>query len=647
MEHPGKPPHPTPEPEHPYAHRMAAIAEIGRAVTSILDLPAQLRALVDGLQQGLGYYGANVWILTEPAEAVQLKGGLAPDGQDLSLLELQLPVRADAPAQDHPGASTGAGNGILWVCQSGAHYLVEDLHRPESLALGQYFPQARAQLVLPLKVGPKRIGALEIISRRPGAFSQDDIVLLRSLADQATIAIRNATLYGVEQSRRRLAETSYQISQALSSTIRLDEVLELILKLLDEIVPADRLSVMLREGDELEFVARRGFPAGLDAAGIRVHLQQDGIYSQIFTTRAPLVIADAQLHPDWQQMEGLPAARSWLGVPLITNNQVIGMLSLAREHLLPYTYAEVTLTMTFAGQAALALENARLYDRLARFNQQLEERVQERTEQLRSAYDKLERLDQTKTNFIRVTSHELRTPLTVLLGYSQMMIQNPRVAQDAMLSQLADGIYSGADRLHDIVNSMLDIVKIDSAALELSPEPVSLDLVLRNVAGNFKNALRHREINLQIDNLNDLPRVIADGAALQKVFYQLLSNAIKYTPNGGSIRIDGRSLPGGERVDQTFVEVTVSDSGIGIDPAQQELIFTKFYQTGEVQLHSSSRTQFKGGGPGLGLPIARGIVQAHGGRLWVESSGHDEHSLPGSSFHILLPALTQDAPGAA
>jgi signal transduction histidine kinase len=200
---------------------------------------------------------------------------------------------------------------------------------------------------------------------------------------------------------------------------------------------------------------------------------------------------------------------------------------------------------------------------------------------------------------------------------------------------------------------MLDVVKIDSSAMEISPEPVAVGLLIRNVAGNYKNALRHREISLVIDDLSHLPIVEVDTSSMEKVFYQLLSNAIKYTPNHGIIHVSGSLIPthapGHDHAtahdhDHTppgWVEVIVEDNGIGIDPDQQELIFTKFYQTGKVALHSTSRTQFKGGGPGLGLAIVRGIIDAHGGRVWVESAGHDETNLPGSRFHLVIPIRPQ------
>jgi signal transduction histidine kinase len=230
----------------------------------------------------------------------------------------------------------------------------------------------------------------------------------------------------------------------------------------------------------------------------------------------------------------------------------------------------------------------------------------------------------------------------VLRGYSEMLQHDKVVKDNVMLSQLVSGIYSGSVRMHEIVNSMLDIAKIDSHALHLGTEPLAMDFLIMNVIGKFENALKQRNLTLTTQDLADLPSVEGDPEALQKVFYHLIGNAIKYTPDGGQITVAGRALGVGEMgFAGSGIEIVVSDTGIGIDPAMHELIFIKFYQTGEVALHSTGKTKFKGGGPGLGLPIAQGIVQAHGGKLWVESPGHDEVKCPGSHFHLVLPIRQQ------
>ncbi|PJF36522.1 MAG: hypothetical protein CUN49_04955 [Candidatus Thermofonsia Clade 1 bacterium] len=260
-------------------------------------------------------------------------------------------------------------------------------------------------------------------------------------------------------------------------------------------------------------------------------------------------------------------------------------------------------------------------------------------EELRKAFSTLEKLDRAKLDFIEVTAHELRTPLTIMRGYASMMLTDPAVRDNPTLREMAQGIVNGSQRLHEIVNNMLDVQRIDLAQVSVAAVPVSLPLVLRGAEMQFKEALQERRLTLLMDLAQNDGEggtyIEADPGLLGKAFYHMLMNAIKYTPDGGTIRISLRyeDHPILERV----AHVQIADTGIGIDPEYHTLIFEKFYRLGDVQLHSSGKTAFKAGGPGLGLAIARGAVLAHGGEIWVESEGHDEVNCKGSVFHVILP----------
>ena len=189
--------------------------------------------------------------------------------------------------------------------------------------------------------------------------------------------------------------------------------------------------------------------------------------------------------------------------------------------------------------------------------------------------------------------------------------------------------------LHVLVDDMVDISMIDNNLMALNFQPVWLNRSLNLLKADFQETLVRRKQNLEIRPFHGAEELIfADPERLYQAIKNIISNAIKYTPDGGSISIDGRMMPG-------FVELTVTDSGIGISPENQDTIFEKFGQLGDVSLHSSGKTKFKGGGPGLGLPIAKGIIEAHGGTIWVESEGYDEVRCPGATFHILLPLRSQ------
>lgn len=259
-------------------------------------------------------------------------------------------------------------------------------------------------------------------------------------------------------------------------------------------------------------------------------------------------------------------------------------------------------------------------------------KLQERTQELERANAILKRMDKTKSNFIQISAHELRTPLTLIMGYSQMLEQDTQ--RDPELASLARGILDGAERMTDVVESMLDVSRIDSDSLVMKKIDLEMQPVIDKVYKGFEQAFEERKIKFEAKGLKGLPPVSADPELLQKVFSHLVMNAIKFTPDGGKVKITGRYLNGDK---PPKVEIEVQDTGIGIAPDMKELIFEKFNQTGEVLMHSSGKTKFKGGGPGLGLAIARGIVQAHGGYIRVESPGHDEEKFPGSKFIVSLP----------
>lgn len=247
----------------------------------------------------------------------------------------------------------------------------------------------------------------------------------------------------------------------------------------------------------------------------------------------------------------------------------------------------------------------------------------------------LRQLDRNKLDFIQVAAHELRTPLTVLIGYVKLLRSFPDVKANAALSDVVEGIIKGSDRIHEVVNLMLDVTRIDTETLKVVPEAVPLMEIIQDLVQKFEKVTDGRKISIVIEYGADTPEINGDPTLIRKALYQLIVNAIKYTPDGGKISISTKSglvddeIPG--------VQISVQDTGIGLDAEQHELIFEKFYQVGSVAIHSSGRTTFKGGGPGLGLAIVRGVARAHGGKVWVESAGHNETTLPGSTFHLQLP----------
>jgi len=276
-----------------------------------------------------------------------------------------------------------------------------------------------------------------------------------------------------------------------------------------------------------------------------------------------------------------------------------------------------------------------LTDRLRDADRQAIAELRRANEELRRALRQLERLDRTKSDFIQVSAHELRTPVAALLGYAQMMQANPTARDDPELHMLVEGVVASTERLHRIFNSILDLSRVMDGDLKIHRSPVSIPVVFQGICAEFREPLEKRRLTLETKGLADLPFYPADPDLLYKAFRHLVNNAVKYTPDGGRITVVGREVDTPDL--GRCIEIAVEDTGIGIAPDDLDLIFEKFYRTGEVALHSSGTTEFKGGGPGLGLAIARGIVLAHGGRIWAESPGYDEETCPGSRFVVQLP----------
>jgi signal transduction histidine kinase len=265
---------------------------------------------------------------------------------------------------------------------------------------------------------------------------------------------------------------------------------------------------------------------------------------------------------------------------------------------------------------------------------EMETRVEHISNEMEKVQKQMERVDKSKSGFISVAAHELKTPITLIEGYSAMLHDLIRENKVDNLERLLGGMSTGIIRLRGIVDDMIDVSMIDNDLLRLNYQPMQVTTMMDALSYEYEKAFLDRSLTLvRKDFEGNRQWVYVDSVRLAQAFRNLINNAIKYTPDGGTITVDGRTLSG-------FIDVTVTDTGIGIAPENQAAIFEKFGQLGRVELHSSGKTKFKGGGPGLGLPIARGILEAHGGSLWVESPGHDEKTNPGSTFHVLIPLRT-------
>lgn len=465
-----------------------------------------------------------------------------------------------------------------------------------------------------------------------------ELARARDVAEKT--AAQNAKLFESEQERRRGAEALARSARQLSSLKAVENLHDQILDELCQVVPYDRGVLFMEDVNGSPHpLAQHGLPEHADMQGFRLKIKGMDFYTTVARKGETLLVRDVGSTEGWVQPEWLPRDRSWLGVPLYSQGNVIGLIILSRAAR-AFTDDDALLTTTFAMQATVALENARLYREMTDINHMMERMVAERVEELNNAYKTLEKHDKNKSAFIQVAAHELRTPLTVIKGYLGMLRTDAAIQASPALVEAVNGVLRGTNRLHQIVDSMLDAARLESQVVNAHIESVNLGLILRLIHKDYVEDLAHRNLTFVLDDaIREIPPLMADPELLKKALDHVIVNAIKYTPDGGAVTVSA-SVVEDRRLGE-MAEIRVKDTGIGIDPEHHKIIFEKLYQLGEVKLHSSSRTFYKGGGAGLGLAVASGIVKALQGSIWVESEGRNEETFPGSTFFIRLPLMKE------
>ena len=272
----------------------------------------------------------------------------------------------------------------------------------------------------------------------------------------------------------------------------------------------------------------------------------------------------------------------------------------------------------------------------------------------------MERLNQMKNSFLGLASHELKTPLTIIMGYVELLLSEREEPFDDDTLGLISHISKAGDRLSEIVRDMVDISLIDGRTIDLVSQDVDVNILVQRAVDKAEPHVKQRDQNLKLELSSDLPLVKCDVDRMIQALGNILGNAIKFTPDSGTIIIQTKLVhtprkpekfsSGG--IDGTcnlsngqipYVEISICDKGVGIAEAEQDAVFDKFHEVGALEEHSSGKVAFQSRGAGLGLSIVKGIVDLHGGAVWVESPGFDADRMPGSTFYVLLPAIDPNA----
>jgi signal transduction histidine kinase len=271
---------------------------------------------------------------------------------------------------------------------------------------------------------------------------------------------------------------------------------------------------------------------------------------------------------------------------------------------------------------------------LERHVQQIVENLENKVRELESANNRLVRLERMKSDFLTIASHELRTPLTLISGYSNLLEKKLKMEKADVLApvvQTAERLNQGVQRMQYVVDEIIRVSRVSSGLLDLQLTPTPLSQLATYVKEYYQAACEERELTIHLEeSLHQLPHLNVDAKQVKTALENVVGNAIKYTPNGGDIFVSGQH-------NKEWVTLGVRDTGIGIPQPEQQRIFEQFYVLGSLDHHSTSKHAYRGGGLGVGLAIARGIMEAHEGRIWVDSPGQDEAQLPGSTFYLAFP----------
>ncbi len=471
----------------------------------------------------------------------------------------------------------------------------------------------RSVVTVPMLREGEAVGAILVARQDPGRFADSEVELLKTFADQAVIAVENARLLKELQARTADLTRSVdqltalgEVGQAVISTLDLDTMLNTIVSRAAELAGTDGGAIYEYDdaAEQFRLRAEHGLAAGLVAARREIGIRKgEGAIGRLAVTREPIQITDigeegAYASPLRGALLGA-GIRSLLAVPLLREDRLIGGLVVNRKQPGEFAPEVIALLETFATQSALAIQNARLF-----------REIEDKSRQLEAA-------SRHKSEFLANMSHELRTPLNAVIGFSEVLLQQMFGALNAKQDEYLKDIYASGQHLLSLINDILDLSKIEAGRMELAPAPFHLPSALENAVTLVRERAGRHGIALSLDIDPALGELVADERKVKQILLNLLSNAVKFTPEGGRISLQAGRRNGG-------VEISVTDTGIGIAPEDQAAIFEEFRQAGSDEKRRE--------GTGLGLTLAKKFVELHGGRIWVESElGR------GATFTFTLP----------
>jgi signal transduction histidine kinase/HAMP domain-containing protein len=476
----------------------------------------------------------------------------------------------------------------------------------------------RSGLFVPMLREGAPVGSIAVTRSEPGPFSDNEIELLKTFADQAVIAIENVRLFKELEARTGELTRSVEqltalgeVSQAVSSTLDVETVLDTIVSHASQLAGADACGIYEYDEDAQMFHVRatHNFDAAFVARLRAMPLHKgEGAAGRATEAHEPIQIADIAAPGAYESRirDLLIGAgyRAVLSVPLLREEQIIGSLSLVRRVPGDYSPEVIEVLKTFATQSALAIQNARLFREIADKSRQLET------------------ASRHKSEFLANMSHELRTPLNAIIGFSEILAERMFGEVNEKQAEYLRDILESGRHLLSLINDILDLSKIEAGRMELEATDFDLPSAIDNALILVRERATRRGITLGRTIDERLGMLRGDERKVKQVLLNLLSNALKFTPEGGQIDVS-------VGVQNGVAEVAVTDTGVGIAPEDQEAVFEEFRQVGTADK--------KVEGTGLGLALSRKFIELHGGKIWVESEVGK-----GSTFTFTLPVRREE-----
>ena len=575
------------EQEHRQRQVAESLQEVATVLNSSLNLNTVLNKILEQLGRVIAYDSAAIFLATAD-------GLMLVDGVNLAFVRLgyQIPFSSKKPTMEVFKLKQPL---IVADVREEPHWI--DLNFDPDWKELSKIEEIRCWMGAPLLMGSQSIGVLGMDSFKVAAYNDADVQILQTFANQAAIAITNARLFQEEQRQRQVAESLQEVAAILNSSLDQEAVLTKILEQLQQVIYYDSAAIFLLDGQDLVLV--HGLSLTFVEIGYRIPYLSQKPVMRVFKNKRPLIIADVRLDPHWEVTSEAESVRGWMGVPLFVDQKVIGILSIDSFNVGAYKENDARVVQIFATQAAIAIENARLYTA---------------TQEAREA---AETANQAKSIFLANMSHELRTPLNAILGFGQLMQRDPTLT--ANQRENLNIISRSGQHLLALINDILEMSKIEAGHASLKETTFDLFSLLEDLEHMFRLQAGQKGLQLHFERRSGVPQYIrTDENKLRQVLSNLLSNALKFTKEGavtcqtslvkhqsGDLRPDPETL----NACQLLFEVT--DTGLGVAPDELEAIFEAFVQT------ESGRQLPQG--TGLGLPISRRFVQLMGGDLTVRS----------------------------